>query len=67
MNIISEPDGKEIHVYGRFLDNTPATLRLVAGSHAVLMKSPGSADYAGVIDVPKSSKLTLKATFESER
>jgi hypothetical protein len=65
-NITSESDSAEIYVDGKFLGNTPATLRLAAGSHAILLKSAGLPDYMRTLDVPKSSKLTLKPSFESK-
>ncbi len=66
LTITSYPDVAEIFVDGKFVGNTPATLKLSAGTHAVLMKSPGKPDYSRTLEVPKSSKLTLKALFEPE-
>jgi len=66
LTITSYPDAAEIFVDSKFVGNTPATLKLSAGTHIVLMKSPGKPDYSRTLDVPKSSKLTLKALFEPE-
>jgi hypothetical protein len=66
LNVISEPDGAKLYVDGKFLGNTPTTLRLAAGSHRILMKLIGSPDYVRIFEVPKSSKLTLKASFETK-
>jgi hypothetical protein len=66
LTITSYPDAAEIFVDGKFVGNAPATLKLSAGPHAVLMKSPGRPDYSRTLDVPKSSKLTLKALFEPQ-
>lgn len=66
LTISSEPDAAEIYVDGKFHGNTPATLKLPAGSHTVLLKSPGLPDYSRTLDVLKSSKLTLKATFQAK-
>jgi len=66
LTITSEPDAAEIFVDGKFLGNTPATLKLPAGPHLFLLKSPGHPDYSRTVEVPKSSKLTLKALFEPE-
>jgi serine protease Do len=66
LTITSYPEAAEIFVDGKFVGNTPATLKLSAGTHAVLMKSPGKPDYSRTLEVPKSSKLTLKALFEPE-
>jgi S1-C subfamily serine protease len=66
LTITSDPDAAEIYVDGKFHGNTPATLRLPAGSHTVLLKSPGLPDYSRTLDVLKSSKLTLKAVFQTK-
>lgn len=63
VTITSDPDAAEIYVDGKFHGNAPATLKLFAGSHTILLKSPGHADYTRTLEIPKSSKLTLKAVF----
>jgi PEGA domain-containing protein len=62
--VTSEPDGAEIFVDGKFYGNTSATLRLPAGSHAILLKFPGRADWRRTLEVLKSSKASLKATLD---
>ena len=66
VSITSEPDGAEIYVDGKFHGNTPATLKLLAGTHTVVLKFPGFPDYSRTLEVPKSSKLTLKAAFRAD-
>jgi S1-C subfamily serine protease len=63
--ITSEPDAAEIYVDGKFHGNAPATLKLPAGSHAILLKSPGRPDFTRTLELPKSSRLNLKAIFEA--
>jgi len=63
LTITSVPDSAEIYVDSKFLGNTPATVRLPAGLHTVLLKSSGFADFSRTLDLPKSSKLSLKADF----
>lgn len=65
LTITSDPDAAEVYVDGKFHGNTPATLKLPAGSHTVVLKSPGFSDYTRTLDLPASSKLTLKAILES--
>jgi len=65
LTITSEPDAAEIYVDGKFHGNAPATLKLPAGSHAILLKSPGRPDYTRTLELPKSSKLNLKAIFDT--
>jgi hypothetical protein len=63
VTISSVPDAAEIYVDGKFHGNTPATLKLPAGSHTILLKSAGLPDYSMTMEIPKASKLTLRATF----
>jgi len=63
VTITSEPDGAEIFVDDKFYGNTSATLKLPAGSHAILLKFPGRANWRRTLEVLKSSKVSLKATL----
>ncbi|HVM75189.1 MAG TPA: trypsin-like peptidase domain-containing protein [Candidatus Saccharimonadales bacterium] len=63
ITITSVPDSAEIYVDGKFLGNTPATLKLPAGPHTILLKSTGFRDFTRTLELPKSSKLSLKADF----
>jgi len=67
VTISSDPDGAEIFVDDKFHGNTPATLKLPTGSHSVLLKFPGRADWRRTLEVLKSSKVTLRATLEPNR
>ena len=64
VSISSEPDGAEIFVDDKFHGNTPATLKLPTGSHAVVLKSPGRADWRRTLEILKSSKTSLKAALD---
>ena len=64
VSISSEPDGAEIFVDDKFHGNTPATLKLPAGSHAVVLKFPGHADWRRTLEILKSSKTSLKAALD---
>ncbi|HET8925320.1 MAG TPA: trypsin-like peptidase domain-containing protein [Candidatus Acidoferrum sp.] len=64
VTISSDPDGAEIFVDDKFHGNTPATLRIPMGSHAILLKFPGHADWRRTLEVLKSSKTSLKAALE---
>jgi len=65
LTITSDLESAEIYIDGKFHGNAPATLRLPAGSHCVLVKSPGLPDYVRTIEIPKSSKLSIKAVFQA--
>lgn len=62
--VSSVPDGAEIFVDEKFHGNTPATLRLPTGSHAMVLKFPGRADWKRTLEVTKSSKVSLRATLD---
>ncbi len=64
VSIVSDPDGAEIFIDDKFLGNTPATLRLPAGTHSVLLKYPSHADWRRTLEVLKSSKASLKAALD---
>jgi S1-C subfamily serine protease len=64
VTISSDPDGAEIFVDDKFLGNAPATLKLPTGSHAIVLKFPGHAEWRRTLEVLKSSKASLKATLE---
>jgi serine protease Do len=63
VTITSDPDGAEIFVDDKFLGNAPATLKLPPGSHVVVLKFPGHADWLRTLEILKSSKSTLKAAL----
>jgi len=64
VTISSEPDGAEIFVDEKFLGNAPASLKLSAGSHAIVLKFPGHGEWRRTLEVLKSSKVSLKATLD---
>jgi PEGA domain/Trypsin len=64
VSVSSEPDGAEIFVDDKFLGNAPATLKLPAGPHSILLKFPGHADWRRTLEVLKSSKTSLKAALD---
>src|SRR4029077_4976770 len=64
VTITSDPDSAEIFVDDKFLGNAPATLKLSPGSHAIVLKFPGHADWRRTLEVLKSSKVSLKAALD---
>lgn len=66
ITINSDLESVDIFVDGKFLGNTPATLKLPAGPHTFVLKSRGFPDYSRTLDLPKSSKLSLKAIFQAQ-
>jgi S1-C subfamily serine protease len=63
VTITSTPDGAEIYVDDKFVGNAQASLRLEAGTHTILLKSPGCTDWLRSIEVSKDSSVTLKVSL----
>jgi hypothetical protein len=57
--ISSDPGGAEILVDDKFSGNTPAILKLPAGSHAILLKFPGHAATAAAHEKSSSAAKSL--------
>jgi len=62
--VVSDPESAEIFVDEKFHGNTPATLRLPAGSHEIVLKFPRHADWKRTLEVLKGNKVNLKAALE---
>ena len=60
---INEPDGAEITVDGRFVGEVPATLRLKAGSHRIVINDRKHAGWIKQITIIQGSEVTLKPDF----
>ena len=60
---ISWPEGAEIKVDGRFAGDAPATLKLKAGSHFIVVSDHKHADWIKQISVIGDSDVTLKPNF----
>lgn len=65
--ITSEPDGAEIYVDDKFVGNAPAKLKLTAGTHTMILKAPGFADWKRTLEVLKDSHVSLKPVLEHTR
>ena len=65
VSISSDPDGAEIFVDDKFFGDAPATLKLPVGTHSVVLKIPGRADWRRTLEVLKGNKTTLKAILDA--
>jgi S1-C subfamily serine protease len=65
VSITSDPDGAEIFVDEKVFGDAPATLRLPVGTHSIVLKTPGHADWHRTLEVLKGNKATLKAVFDA--
>lgn len=63
VSITSDPLGADIYVDGAFVGDTPSTLHLSVGEHAIKIESAGKKPWERRLDVLKGSKVTLSATL----
>lgn len=62
--IAPDPDGAEIYVDDKFLGNAPAKLKLAAGSHVIVLKAAGFAEWKRTMEILKDSQVTLRPLLE---
>jgi hypothetical protein len=48
----------------KFIGNAPAKLKLAAGSHIVVMKAAGFAEWKRTLEILKDSQVTLKPVLD---
>ncbi len=64
VNVSSNPTGADVLVDGEFVGNSPATLKLTPGRHAVTVKVSGYKDWSKEITVQSGSEVQLTASLE---
>jgi len=62
----STPAGAEISVDGRFMGNTPSTIRMEAGDHTVVLSKSGFNNWTRTIAVNPGSDITLVAELKEQ-
>ena len=60
----STPPGADIEIDGAFVGNTPSTVSVATGSHQVVVKKKGFADWGRTLNVTGGS-INLNATLET--
>ncbi len=63
ITVTSDPGGAEIYVDEKFVGNSPAKLKLPAGTHTIVLKCPECSDWKREIEVIKDSTVNLKGTL----
>ncbi|HEU4390118.1 MAG TPA: PEGA domain-containing protein [Blastocatellia bacterium] len=64
VNVRSTPDGADITVDGKFVGDTPSTLRLSTGDHVILIEKAGFKPWQKTISINPSSDVKIDATLE---
>jgi S1-C subfamily serine protease len=64
VHVLSDPDGAEILVDGKFVGTAPSMLRLAAGPHQIEVRAKGRKTWQRTLEVLKDSDVSLKAALE---
>jgi S1-C subfamily serine protease len=57
--VLTEPEGAEIWIDQEFVGSVPATLKLTAGKHVIVLKMRGHPDCTRTLNLLKASKVSL--------
>lgn len=66
VNVSSNPTGADVVLDGAFVGNCPATLKLVAGKHSIVVRTAGYKDWSRDITVQSGSEVQLTASLEKQ-
>jgi hypothetical protein len=64
VEIKSVPDGADITVDGKFIGNTPSTVRLQPGDHKVSIQKSGFKPWERTVSVSPGANVTINPTLE---
>jgi hypothetical protein len=62
----SEPPGAEIYVDGKFSGNTPSSLALAPGTHALCVAAPHFKEWTRTLATRAGSQVNIRAVLEAE-
>jgi hypothetical protein len=63
---LSEPQGADIYLDGKFVGNTPSMLTLAVGSHELRIETRGFQPWTRSFEATAGSKVTIRATLQSK-
>lgn len=66
VTVNSAPDGADVTVDGKFVGNTPSTLRLAPGDHSVSVEKSGFKPWQRKVTLTAGSSPTISATLEKD-
>lgn len=64
ISVSCDPEGAELYVDDKFVGNSPAVLKLSAGTHSIELKLSGHVSWRRELEVLKDSQLSVKPTLE---
>ena len=65
VTFVSEPQGADIYVDGKFVGNTPSMLTLAMGSHEVRIESEHFKPWTRTLETSAGSKITIRAPLQA--
>lgn len=65
VSFVSEPQGADIYIDGKFSGNTPSVLALAPGSHEIRVESMERKPWTRTLETTAGSKITIRATLEN--
>ena len=65
VTFVSEPQGADIYVDGKFVGNTPSMLNLAMGSHEIRIESEHFKPWARTLETSAGSKITIRAPLQA--
>lgn len=66
VDFVSDPSGADIMIDGNFVGNTPSTLQVTAGRHAIELRLSGYRSYTVTMRVDAGSHPRISKTLEKE-
>jgi PEGA domain len=65
VTFVSEPQGADIYVDGKFVGNTPSVLNLAMGSHEIRIESEHFKPWTRTLETSAGSKITIRAPLQA--
>ncbi len=65
VTFVSEPQGADIYVDGKFVGNTPSMLNLAIGSHEIRIESEHFKPWTRTLETNAGSKITIRAQLQA--
>jgi hypothetical protein len=63
---VSEPQGADIYVDGKFMGDTPSMIILAAGSHELRIEAERFTPWSRTFEASAGNKVTIRATLHSQ-
>jgi hypothetical protein len=66
VTFVSEPQGADIYVDGKFMGDTPSMIILAAGSHELRIEAERFTPWSRTFEASAGNKVTIRATLHSQ-